>query len=55
MSNWRDWIPDDLEDLDEFEDGGLIPESFEPIKRRPEFKETPEPKRIKPRYESEKE
>lgn len=54
MSNWRDWIPDDLDDLDEWTDDD-VPDNFEPIQRRNYNKENIEPKRIKPRYESEKE
>lgn len=53
MSNWRDWVPENLDDLDEWVDEE--PETFEPIQKRNNKKEVPEPKKIKPRYESEKE
>ena len=53
MSNWRDWVPEDLDYLDEWEEEQ--PDNFEPIQRRNYNKDKPEPKKIKPRYESEKE
>ena len=52
MKNWRDWVPEDLDELDEWDE---IPETFEPIQRRKNNKGEPEYKKIKPRYESEKE
>lgn len=54
MSNWREWIPDDLDELEETYDYD-VPENFEPIQKRNIYKEKPEPKKRKPRYESEKE
>lgn len=52
MGTWRDWIPEDLDYLDEFVDEQ--PDNFEPIKKN-NSSDKPEPKKIKPRYESEKE